>query len=86
MEAPNLLLTIEGSCGMIDKVIKYGEPFLLIFGTLGAYSIWYKVYEVMWDEYNFIVFAVGISFFSMTLDWWLDYFEKKKIQKVLDNW
>lgn len=61
------------------------EPIVLAFATFGAIEVWYTIYKTMWDAHTIDVIASGLLFFGAVASWWLDFFERKMVRKLLDN-
>ena len=61
------------------------EPVALALGTIGAIMVFADIYEALWSVNKISVFATGMMFAYGIIEWWEDFFERKRVKKLLDN-
>jgi Na+-transporting NADH:ubiquinone oxidoreductase subunit NqrD len=73
---------------MISKVKEFAhkaEPFVLIVASFASVEVLHTIYTALWTTNKMDVLATAALFISAILSWWFDYFDKKKVEKLLDN-
>jgi hypothetical protein len=81
-------LTIHGERDMMNKVKEFAhkaEPFVLTVASFVAVEVLYVIYKALWDTNAIDVVVTAMLFLGAITSWWVDYFNEKKVRKLLDN-
>jgi hypothetical protein len=73
---------------MMNKVKEFAhkaEPFVLTVASFVAVEVLYVIYKALWDTNAIDVVVTAMLFVGAITSWWIDYFNEKKVRKLLDN-